>query len=305
MWENNFGPATAIRVPGNVEPTDIINLLRGKFDAGIAGFTVSDIKNLGIEAANQGVDFSTLFLSLGFFIIISALILLSLSLSMHFETKKEQVSTYFALGFRNKTISGILFSETLMVSVAGAFAGTILAFFVNKLIIYALNSVWKGAVQTDTIIASVKLIPVLIGFISTILISIVLVLFKLRSFLKLLPGKSETVLSFHSSYLNKMLLISSLLISLALVSITFLIRNQSVLLSFSGGIFIFISSVLLIRQYYIGKNSDKGTKKARLYGISKQFYRFFPSHSVTPVIFISCRNFCCNYYKRQSTGFIG
>jgi len=110
LWGNNFGSATAIRFPEAMTPDQITEALAGSIDPSITGFTVIDIRNDSRNAADGGVDFSTLFLALSIFIILSCLILLSLAISMFFDSRKDQVKTYFALGFKNSFIKELLFT---------------------------------------------------------------------------------------------------------------------------------------------------------------------------------------------------
>lgn len=287
LWGNNYGPATAIRFQSGTDSEFIFNGLRGKLDPADAGFTVRNLRISGEEAASQGVDFSTLFLSLGFFIILSCIILLSFSVSIFFESKKEQVRTYFALGFRNGKIASLLFLETAIISIAGASVGVLLGFGVNLLIINALNSVWTGAVQTDTISASFSIIPILTGFIVTLTISQILVIIKLRLYLKRLAANSKSGFKFHSPRINLIFLIIVSVFAVVVTSLLLVLQNPSIVLSFSGGSLLFIAMVLILRQYYLRRESSLSGSINGLYRLSRRFYSFYPAQSVTPVIFIA------------------
>lgn len=287
LWGNIFGPATAIRFKPDIDAEIILNTLKGKIDPSDAGFTVRNLRISGEDAASQGVDFSTLFLSLGFFIVLSCIILLSFSVSIFFESKKEQVRTYFALGFRTGIIARLLFLETAFISIAGASAGVFLGYGVNMLIIYALNSVWTGAVQTDTISAGFNIIPIITGFILTLIISQMLVIIKLRLYLIRLASDGEKGFKFHSARTNLLLLTLVSVIALLVISLSLAMQNRSIALSFSGGTLLFIALVLMIRQYYLRRRSSFSDGMNILYMLSRRFYSFYPSQSVTPVIFIA------------------
>ncbi len=135
-----------------------------RLDPLAAGFSISDIRTESQTAAGSGVDFSTLFLSLGIFIILSCIILLSFAVSIFFDSRKQQIRTYHALGFKNLFIGKILFLETIFHTVIGAIPGVFIGYFINILIIHALNSVWSGAVQTNTLTAQFGVVPVDLGF---------------------------------------------------------------------------------------------------------------------------------------------
>ncbi len=286
LWGNLFGLATAIRFSGDIENEIIINTLKGKIEPSDAGISIRNVRISGEDAASQGVDFGTLFLSLGFFIILSCIILLSFSVSIFFDSKKEQVKTYYALGFRHSLIGRMLFNETAIISVAGAFSGVFTGYGVNVLIIHALNTVWTGAVQTNTITPGFDFVTVIIGFISTILIAQVLVMIRLRNFLKRLGSDSKERFVIHSSKRNLLSLILVSIPAIILSVVSVLSDDSSVLLSFTGGTLVFIALILSIKQYYLTGLKKTLTGSERFYRLSKRFYSFNPSQAVTPVIFI-------------------
>ena len=100
------------------------------------------------------MDFSTLFLSLGFFLILASVVLLSFAVSTYLESKHNQIRTYFALGFRTGWIRKLLLAESGLISVIRMFCRVICRYYlVSMIIIKLLNTVWQGAVQTDTLSA--------------------------------------------------------------------------------------------------------------------------------------------------------
>jgi putative ABC transport system permease protein len=287
IWGNNFGPATALRFPVAEDTDKIISGLSGSLDPLKSGFTISDIRTKSSNAASDGVDFSSLFLSLSFFIIVSCLILLSLALSMFFDSRREQVRTYFALGFRNKQIRNLLLSETLIISAAGAIAGIILGLLFNKLIIIALNSVWRGAVQTNTLTSEFGFVPVITGFVTTIAITSLFLLVKSGKYLKKLGTIETGTLKMHSPNLNLLFLIITFIAAVAILIISFISSAHATELSFISGLLLFCLFVLGFRHYYIRSAEKVRSIKSRKRNLAKQFYHFNPAHAITPVIFIA------------------
>ncbi|MCK7540798.1 MAG: hypothetical protein MZV63_62870 [Marinilabiliales bacterium] len=115
LWGNQFGPATGIRVAAGddrlggisnsaqqAQGTELVDQLRALTSIGTYGFTITDLRGDGLKAATSGVDFSTLFLSLSFFIIISALVLLIMAMDNHLRAREGEIAAYTALGFRKK-----------------------------------------------------------------------------------------------------------------------------------------------------------------------------------------------------------
>jgi putative ABC transport system permease protein len=255
----------------------INDVLKGSFDPEIAGFTITRIRSESKAAAAGGIDFSTLFLSLGVFILLSCIILLSFAVSIFFDSRKEQVRTYHALGFKNIFIKKILFLETMFYTVIGAVPGVFIGFLMNKQIIGALNSVWKGAVQTDTITAQFGFLPVATGFVATVIISAVLLVIKVRAFLKNLSSAEKGQLHIRREKKSLLFLFLSFLAASIILILSFLLRDSSTVLSFISGSLFFLSFVLALRQYYIGHAGTKAGSMPLLNHYSRKFYSFYPS----------------------------
>ena len=101
------------------------------------------------------------------------------------------MKTMFALGFRSHQIRSILFSEYGLIALVGSLVGALTGIIVNVLIIRALNSVWRGAVQTDTLNAWFNPAPVITGFIISLTVILVFILIKVNRYLKVLNRKGK------------------------------------------------------------------------------------------------------------------
>jgi len=287
LWGNNFGPATAIRFPAGITETDIENNLKGSLDPALIGFIITSLAAESVKAANNGVDFGTLFLSLGFFLILSSIILLSFSISSYFDSKKGQISTLFALGFKSSWIKRLLILESGVISIIGCFTGAFAGFLVNMIITKALNSVWRGAVQTDTLNAFFRLVPVMTGFAVTMFFTMVFILIKVRQFLTRLNKKEKEVFKIPSPRKNLLLLTVSAIITTSLYASSVLLKEQELPLSFAAGILLLITLILLFRQYYLGTKTKVSDGLELRNGLSRIYYSFNPSHGVTPILFIA------------------
>jgi putative ABC transport system permease protein len=287
LWGSNFGPATAIRFPSSVTKTRLEESLEGAFTPEKSGFSINDIRADALKAASESVDFSTLFLSLGFFIIVSCIILLSLSVSLFFESRKDQVFTFFALGFTDRWITRLLFLETSFIALAGVIPGVFAGAMINFLIISALNSVWTGAVQTNTLSSHMSALPMLSGFLISLLISMVLLRIKTTSFLKSLKKKETGLYEGHSKKRNLLLLTFSVAITLLLLFFSIIFKSLSVTLFFASGSALFITMILFVRHFFIGGFRRRISGLSDRKTLSRLYYSFNPSHAVTPVLFIA------------------
>jgi len=287
IWGNNFGPATALRFPKSMDIASIYNKLSGSLEPAKTGFTISDLRKTNNKAAAEGIDFSTLFLSLSIFIILSCIILLSMTVSIYFDSRKNQVRTFYALGFKNRLIRKLLFLETLMISLPGAITGALLGVVINMLIVKALNTVWSGAVQTNTLTAHFSLMPLLSGFLITILIASILLQVKVRSFLKSLVRGTSVTTAGHSARQNLILLLLFFSAALSTLLLSLVIDEHTTALSFAGGTFVFLTMILIIRHYFIIKFRTSDNLNRYKNNFSRAYYSFHPSHIATPVIFIA------------------
>jgi len=287
LWAGNFGPATSIRFQEELTENELRAKFKGGIDPSKSGFTISDLPNESVLAANKSVDFSTLFLGLGFFIILSAFILLILVVSTFYESKKDHIMTLYSIGFANRGIEKMLFLESGITAVIGALLGAFTGGLFNMIIIKALNSVWQGAVQTNTLVPGFDPLSMLIGF--TVTITVILLILKIRSsgFLKHL-SKAETGVTVKPSAKKNLVLMTVFIIgTIVLAVLAFSLSEYSTPLSYSAGVMVFATSILLIRQYYMGRQKSGIYSFRNKNQISDYYYSFNPSQAIAPVLFLA------------------
>ena len=287
LWGNNFGPATALRFPEDVTKKEITEMLSGNLDPEENGFTISNLYEDSLKAAGESVDFSTLFLSLGFFLILASLVLLSFAVSSYLDSKTSQIKIYFALGFKTGWIRRLLTSESGLIALPGSLIGSLAGIFASILIIKLLNTVWSGAVQTNTLGAFVGLSPVLTGFLATFGTAVVFIMFKIRIHLRNLFRERKDMHSTASVALNRLFLVFSAFASVSLFALSFIFKEQEILLCFISGSVLLFSMILLWRQYLINAGLRPPEKKLLTGRLSRLYYSFYPSHAVTPILFIA------------------
>jgi putative ABC transport system permease protein len=287
IWGNNFGPATAIRLPAGISGQQIIASLEGTLDPGLTGLIINDLYGDSIKAADESVDFGTLFLSLGFFLILASFVLLSFAVTYYFDSKRGQINTLYAIGFTNRRIKNILFLESSLIGIIGCFTGAIAGYVVNIIITIALNSVWTGAVQTNTLEAYFSIVPIITGFAVTIFIMMIFMIIKTNKYLKSLNLKEKVYHSFASASRNLLVLITSAVITLTLFILSLTLTNQDIILSFGAGTMLLATLILSWRQFYIAKPGKNSAILKHEMGLSGLYYSFNSSHAVTPILFIA------------------
>ncbi len=172
-WSNAYGSATAIRVADS-EP-DLSELRPEMF-----GIQLIYPREAGLYAAMNGVDFSSLFLALGFFIIVSAILLMLIPLSEMLYQRRTEIALLKALGYTRKRILKMLWLESAPVVLVSSIVGVVAGLLYTGLIMWLLGNVWKGATQTDGFSIYPNIVTIVIG----LLVGVALSLWLLRRTIK-------------------------------------------------------------------------------------------------------------------------
>jgi ABC-type lipoprotein release transport system permease subunit len=284
LWGNNFGIATSLRFPDGFSVSYVKKSLTGKFDPRLCGFEITNIYHDSISAASKSVDFSTLFISLGFFMIVASMLLLWFAVSFYLETKENEIRALFAIGFRKKSIAKLLFLETSLSALAGCLAGAFAGLIVNVIIIKALNSVWQGAVQTDTLTASFSLAGILPGLLLSISFIGILLIIRIKRQLRN-PYKGSEEIQVPKKKVVKISSIVFFILTIVTFLASLIFEEKEIILSFVSGVLLMISLLAFLGKTIMRMDKTKLPYDHRR--LSWLYYSFFPSHALTPVLFIA------------------
>jgi len=180
-WENAFGNATAL----HISDTGRLNDLTPEM------FDIQLIypRETGFTAAKSGVDFSSLFLSLGFFIIIAAAMLMMVPLSEMLFRRRDELHLLKAIGFTRKRILRLLWRESTPVVFISALTGVIVGLAYTCLVLFLLGNVWKGATHTEGFRVYPNLLTIAVGMLSGIVLSLLLLYHCISRSLKKIASK--------------------------------------------------------------------------------------------------------------------
>ena len=186
LWSNRFGNYSAIRISDEAfSEKEYRQLFSASVKPADLGIMVTAVRENGLNAARNGVDFSQLFLGLSFFLLLSAIILIALLFLLNLENRQSQIGTLIMLGFTRKQVSKMLLAEGALVSVFGALIGLLIAIFYTQLIFKALNTLWWAVVRTSVLEIKLNLSTLITGLLIGIAVSLAAILFSLsRSFKK-------------------------------------------------------------------------------------------------------------------------
>ena len=172
LWSNRFGSYTAIRITQcSYSEARYRQLFAASLKPINIGIITTNVRDVGISAAKNGVDFSQLFIGLSFFILVASVMLTSLLFRLNLENRQSQIGTLLMVGFTRKQIRKMFLTEGLIIALAGGILGLFLAFLYSKIVFIALNTLWWDVVRTSVL--SILILPVTLnsGLIISVLIS--------------------------------------------------------------------------------------------------------------------------------------
>ncbi|MHC4641563.1 MAG: FtsX-like permease family protein [Planctomycetota bacterium] len=185
IWANRYGNSTAIRYPLSDKPGEqtyesITAKILKEVDPASIGLYFQPVRARGVKAGNEATDFGQLFLGFSFFLIIAALVLMSLIFVFGVEKRSEQVGMLLAVGFPPKLVRRLLFIEGGILALLGALAGTAAGLLYTKAMIYGLATVWRVAVSGSAIQFHAQSSTILFGALAAVAISLITIWLTLR-----------------------------------------------------------------------------------------------------------------------------
>jgi len=172
IWENDFGNCTAIRFDSSeISQAELQKHIMNRLNPRDLAFEFQAAKSEGIRAANNGVDFGELFLSLSFFVILSGIILIVIIFSLNEEIRIRETAILLSLGFSKKQILIIRLSEYLIVVIFGSILGAFVGVFYNHGILLAINTIWNDIVRTSSLEVHLQTQTLIFGSITGLIIS--------------------------------------------------------------------------------------------------------------------------------------
>lgn len=151
------------------------------------GFTVRDVRAEALAAANASTDFGALFLSMSFFLVAAAALLIFLLMRLTIDRRAGEIGLLLAQGFTRRRAARVLVGEASAVSVLGVAVGIPLGVGYAALILWALKHGWSGAVADFPLSLHVTALSVTIGAASGLAIALTAILLSTRMLRRLPP----------------------------------------------------------------------------------------------------------------------
>ncbi len=184
LWESRFGDVTSMRIPFQEGLSE--TSLKQKFLATVAagddtlGFTFLPVKQRQLAASSGTTPFDALFLSLSFFIIAAALLLVALLFRLGIEQRATEIGLLLAAGFRRPRASQMLVAEGTIVASAGAVLGVVAGVGYAWLMLAGLRTWWVGAITTPFLDFYLTGRSLAIGYLLGVAISAVTIWWSIR-----------------------------------------------------------------------------------------------------------------------------
>ncbi len=266
-WSNSYGSATGLRIaPGEAN-------LHG-LQSPMFGIQLVHPREAGLFAAMNGVDFSGLFLALGFFIIISAILLMLVPLKEMLYVRRHEIDLLRAVGYSGKRIVGNLWMESAPVVLVSALAGVITGLIYTFLIIWLLGTVWKGATHTGGFSIYPNMATIMTGLLAGIIISLAALRISLvRALNKPADGMTPGRPSVRKKFFR---MIICIIVTVQVVLLNYMVLQSVVLFILTGVLFTLTAAVCgdyLITRYGAGTREKFTTAKmvwGTLYARKKQ-----------------------------------
>ncbi len=185
MFGSRFGRVTSLRFDGAAVASE--QALRSEIESALfaikaqQGLAFQALREQQLKAASGTTPFDMLFLSLSFFVIVAALLLVSLLFRLGIQLRTAQLGLLLAQGFTSQRVRGLLLQETGVVALLGAGVGVVLGLLYARLMIAGLQTWWLGAISVAFLKFSYTLQSLLAGALCGALASLATIYFTLRA----------------------------------------------------------------------------------------------------------------------------
>jgi len=293
LWGNRFGKATAFRFDQfSISEEELTESISEQINPFALDLQLRAVKTESLIAAGQGTDFSQLFLGLSFFILAAGIILTALLFRFNLENRKSEFGTLSSLGFSQQKIQGIYLSEGLIVSLAGASLGLILAIAYNKIVFWALNQVWNDIVRTEVLVAKIVPSTLITGFLISAAVAMITIHFTLRQKMKqqtaTLQRRAYANISVKKKRIINTVALLSLIIAIVLVLLQLLGNRQNLNATsfFVAGGLLLMAFILFIFNY-LAKREIANNKRVSIQSMVLQNIRLNRTRSITIAVLLA------------------
>ncbi len=150
LFGSRFGQTTGVRLDPTVAASreqleqrlvEVLSPVKSEL-----GWAVIPIRAQQLAASRGTTPFDALFLSLSFFVILSAVMLIAMLFRLGIASRLREFGTMMALGWTGRRVASLVLLEGICLTVAGVLVGVVGGVAYASLVLWALRSWWVGAV---------------------------------------------------------------------------------------------------------------------------------------------------------------
>lgn len=187
LWQSRFGRTTSIRVPA-VEGATVASLgERIHIEPVDVGFAFRPVRRETLAAASGTTPFDALFLGFSMFLIVSALMLVSLLFRLSVERRSREIGILAGVGWPVAQVRKLLWGEAALTAFGGSLVGAIVGVGYAWLMIVGLRTWWVAAVSTPFLELHITPLSLFLGCVGGMATSFAAAAWSLRGVLKSSP----------------------------------------------------------------------------------------------------------------------
>lgn len=180
-WKNRFGAITLVRFT-NVDKTELRTSLLKALDPAVMGFIEVDLRESKEHGIKNAIDFSGLFMGLGFFIIVAALILTGMLFMFNLEKRENEFAILQVCGFSRSQLMKVLSFESFAIALIGSALGVIPAVLYAHITVEMLKTLWQGAINSPILITDIRVQTLVTGTAISTLVCFLALVHSLKKF---------------------------------------------------------------------------------------------------------------------------
>lgn len=221
-WGSTFGTATALRA-------NTRNLQLRTYSSQI---TIVHPRSQALYSASNGTDFTSLFMALGFFIILSAILLMQNPLVEMFTQRRDELQLYVQLGYKPKSVQSMLFKEAFSVMLIASPFGVLAGIINSAVTLWLLGNVWSGATHTEGFALHFNPLTIICSFVIGLIVCAISLWIVVRKLLK--QDQSEHTITEKQNKRNWLLGILLQSVVIALIGYNFIHLHSMALFIICG-----------------------------------------------------------------------
>ncbi|HYK88586.1 MAG TPA: FtsX-like permease family protein [Acidobacteriota bacterium] len=305
LWQSRFGNLTAVRIAlrEGMDLTSALTLfeagLRKRLDPERDGFTLSAVREQGLNASRGSTDFGEYFVYFSLFLVVASLLLSGLFFRLGIEQRAREIGSLLAMGFPVRTIREVFLLEGGLLSAGGCLLGLVGAVGYGGLLVLALRNWWIGAVGTRYLYLHVTRADLALGACAGLAASLVTITWTLHCLQHNSPRTLLAGVLESSSIRMRRARMLVVVAAVALVAAAFILVSSALKVIpevagfFAAGIMLLISilggTAVWLRRAHPSMTSAGGWQAYLDLGIRNAMHR--PGRSLSCIALISAATF--------------